>query len=341
MTLIEGFIARGYEVDLVLASRTGSLLPLIPAGVTVFDLGSPRLRHVVGGLARYLKTRRPDALHAMMWPSPVIAVVARSFARVGTRIIGSEHVVLSKTPMGLASRTARALTRWAYLKADRLIVVSRGVGQDLSAFVGIPNNRITTIHNPLMLPETLPDSDVAAGYWHHGTRRVLAVGELKVEKNYPLLLRAMALLRTRDAVSLLILGEGTLEQELRRQVASEGLEGQVIFAGFVHDVWPFYAAADVFVLSSDVEGFGNVLVEAMHAGVPVVSTDCASGPREILADGEFGTLVPCDDPAALAQALDATLSAPRDSERLRRRAQALSGSDPVDKHLAVMLDGTG
>lgn len=338
LTLINGFIERGYEVDLVLGSRTGSLLPFIPAGTTVFDLGSPRLRHAVGGLVRYLKARRPDALHAMMWPSPVIAIIARSIARVGTRIIGSEHVVLSKTPMALKKRLVRNITRWAYLKADGLIVVSKGVAKDLCAFVGIPRNRIMIIYNPLTLPEVLPGIDVAAGHWRAGTKKILAVGELKAEKNYPLLLNAMVLLRERDpAVSLLILGEGSLGESLKRQVAAAGLEDCVIFAGFAHDVWPYYSAADVFVLSSNVEGFGNVLVEAMHAGTPVVSTDCLSGPGEILAGGQFGALVPCDDPNALAEALHVALSTPHDPEVLRRRAWALSGSDLIDKHLAAML----
>jgi glycosyltransferase involved in cell wall biosynthesis len=337
LAMLQGFLDRGYEVDLVLAKRCGSLLQLVPKGVEIIDLDAPRLRQVLFPLTRYLRERRPYALHAMMWPMPLLAVLASAMARVGTRIIGSEHVVLSKTPMGLRNRLIRNLTRRAYLKADGLIVVSKGAAEDLSTFIGIPRNRIMVIHNPLLLPEDLPSIDVAAKYWKAGTKRVLAVGELKAEKNYPLLIRAMDFLCKNDPVSLLILGGGSLEGSLKQQVAAAGLEHCIIFAGFAHDVWPYYAAADVFVLSSDVEGFGNVLVEAMHAGVPIVSTDCPSGPREILAGGEFGALVPCDDPAALAEALRVTLSTAHDPEVLRRRARSLSGSELVDRHLAAML----
>jgi glycosyltransferase involved in cell wall biosynthesis len=111
----------------------------------------------------------------------------------------------------------------------------------------------------------------------------------------------------------------------------------VIFAGYDLDPWPWLASADVFALSSDYEGLPNVLVEALHAGLPVVSTDCKSGPREILDDGLHGHLVPCDDPAALATAMEDALDRPHDPAAGRARAQALSGRTSVDRHVALML----
>ena len=339
LTLMQGFLERGHEVDLVLGVQKGSLLPLIPAGVNVVDLGSTRLRHALGGLVRYLKRRRPDALHAMMWPAPLLAISARMIARVDTRIVASEHVVLSKTPMGLSSAWLRALTRRLYSRADRLIAVSHGVADDVSAYLGIARDAITVIYNPLTLPADLVDDPAVQSFWPAGTKRLLAVGEMKAEKNFALLLRALALLRHDVAVSLLILGKGSLEEELRGMVCRLGLTDQVVFAGFAEDVWPFFMAADLFVLSSDVEGFGNVLVEAMHAGVPIVSTDCPSGPREVLDHGAFGTLVPCNDAPALARAIRTALDAPRDPRRLRARAQQLSGDHLIDKHLDAMLGG--
>ena len=336
LAMIQGFLDRGYAVDLVLAQRTGALLPLIPEEVHIVDLHAQRLRQVVFALARYLRERRPAALHAMMWPLPLLAIAARTLARVDTRIIGSEHTTLSQAPHGLRHRIVRAITRRAYLKADALVAVSAGTAADMATFLGLPRERIAVIHNPLQLPAMVPSGDAVLDRWPAGTRRLLAVGELKAEKNYPLMLRAMARARRDIPVSLLILGDGSLRPDLTRQIAAEGLGDTVVLAGFDNDVWPYYAAAELLVLSSDTEGFGNVLVEAMHAGTPVLSTDCPSGPREILDGGRFGTLVPCGDDAALAQGIVGALAREPDRAGLRARAADLSGSRAIDRHLAVM-----
>lgn len=336
LALLQGFVERGHPVDLVLAQRRGVLLPLVPEGVEIVDLGAPKLRQALVPLARYLRRRRPHALHAMMWPLPLLAIAARAIARVGTRIVGSEHTTLSTMPHGLRHRAVRALTALAYRKADGVVAVSEGVADDLAAFVGIPRDRITVIHNPLQLPATLPAPGGAAARWPAGTKRILAVGALKSEKNYPLLLRALAQVRERVPASLLILGDGPLRSALETQVAETGLQDAVTFAGFETDPWPYYAAADVFVLSSDFEGFGNVLVEAMYAGLPVVSTDCPNGPSEILRGGKFGSLVPCGDEAALASAIVHALHSDADHLAARGQALVISGSAGVVSHLGLL-----
>jgi len=337
LAMLQGFLDRGYEVDLVLANGIGPLLALVPKEVTIVDLRAPRFRQVLFALVRYLRERRPYALQAMMWPTPLLALIARRLAGVDTRIVVSEHTTLSLVPQALRYPLVRALTRRAYRKADALIAVSAGTADDLAAFVRLPREQIEVIYNPLQLPETLPAADEAASLWPAGTRRLLAVGELKAEKNYPLLLRALTRLRAQLPVSLLILGDGSLRAEIERQIAAAGLDDIVVMAGFHNEIWRFYTAAEIFILSSDVEGFGNVLVEAMHAGVPVVSTDCPSGPAEILGGGHFGTLVPCDDDEALAEAIADGLAREPNSAVLRARAAALSGVDAIDRHLALML----
>jgi glycosyltransferase involved in cell wall biosynthesis len=336
LAMIQGFLDQGFAVDLVLARREGVLLPLVPAQVQIVDLGAAKLRQAIRPLVRYLRERRPDALHAMMWPLPLIALTARALARTDTRIIGSEHTTLSTMPHGLRHRLVRALTRRAYLRADGLVAVSAGVADDLSAFIGLPRERITVIHNPLLLPGALPAPEIAAPRWPADTKRILAVGALKEEKNYPLLLRALAQVREHIPVSLLILGDGPLRGELERQIADMGLGNAVVLAGFDTDPWPYYVAADLFVLSSDCEGLPTVLIEALHAGLPIVSTDCPNGPSEILADGAYGALTPCGDAAALAAAIAAALSANGSRGDGRARAAMLAGDRQMREHLALM-----
>lgn len=336
LALIQGLLDRGHGVDLVLARRTGVLLPLVPAEVNVFDLGVSNLRQAVLPLARYLRDRRPRTLHAMMWPLPMIAFFARAIARTDTRLVGSEHSILSNHPYGLRHRAVRALTRRVYRKLDSVITVSNGAAEDLSRLIGLPRDRIAVVYNPLILPDQLPDASVAAARWPADTKRILAVGTLKSEKNYALLLRALAMTRDHVSASLLILGDGPLRETLATQTAATGLADAVVFAGFEADPWPYYAAADVFVLSSDNEGLGNVLIEALHADLPVVSTDCPGGPREILQDGRFGQLVRCKDDDQLAQALVAVLRAPKADLGRRERAAALSGEAPIQQHMVLM-----
>ncbi len=338
LAMIQGFLDHGYEVDLVLARREGVLLPLVPAGVEIIDLGASHLRHTVLPLVRYLRARRPYALHAMMWPLPVLAIIARALARVKTRIVGSEHTTLSARQLGLQRRSIRMLTRQAYLRADAVIAVSTGVANDLASFVGLPRDRITVIHNPLLLPQTLPDPAIMAARWSPGTKRILAVGTLKEEKNYSLLLRAVSQLRDKLPVSLVILGDGPLRQEVERQIMDEGLESTVVLEGFTTDPWPYFAAADLFALSSDCEGLPTVLIEALHAGLPIVSTDCPNGPDEILANGLYGKLIPCGDEASFIEALTQELNDDSLCRKAARqeRALQLSRSGPLHAHLKIL-----
>lgn len=337
LAMIQGFVNQGYAVDLVLVQRKGVLLPLVPDEVHIVDLGASKLRQALWPLVRYLRDRRPYALHAMMWPLPLIAIAARKLARTGTRIVGSEHTTLSAMPHALRYRAVRALTRRAYLGADGLVAVSAGVADDLSAFIGLPRERITVINNPLLLPDILPYPQIATAMWPEGTKRILAVGALKSEKNYPLLLHALSQVRELMPASLLILGDGPLREKLERQIVEMGLGDAVVLAGFTTDPWPYFAAADLFVLSSDTEGLPTVLIEALHADLPIVSTDCPNGPREILDHGAYGVLVPCGDEGALADALARELNEDRSRLGCRSRAQELSGSNPLWHHIAAMI----
>lgn len=340
LRLIEDFVARGYGVDLLLMAAKGELIPLLPAGVRVIDLGTGRIRDVVAPLVRYLRAERPLGLQAFMWPLTVAAVIAHRLARSRTRLVLSDHTTLSRQygdRGALAGLVLRKSIAWAYPLADARVCVSKDAASDLAALSGLSPETIDIIYNPVARPEVDPAERRAAECgWPASGARILAVGGLIPAKNHSLLIDAVARLSRNRDVALLILGEGPLREELACQAHSAGIEDKIAMPGFVTHPAPFYAAADLFVLSSDYEGYGNVLVEALHAGLRIVSTDCESGPREILDGGRYGRLVPCGNLDALSHAMAEALDHPIDTDAVRVRADALSGQDVPERYLRLM-----
>ncbi len=274
-----------------------------------------------------------------MWPLTIIAIVAAWLSRTKPRVVVSDHSILSKQYGGSRSAMAalRSTTRLLYPLASARVCVSNGCAADLAKVSGLCAEQFTTVFNPVLRPsETLETNEAVEQLWGDAERRVLTVGMLKDAKNHELLIRAFALLGKRISAKLMILGEGELRPKLENLVVELGLKQRVILPGFASDPWPHYASADLFVLSSDREGLGNVLVEAMLAGLPIVSTDCDCGPREILQGGRLGRLVPVGDAEALADAMSAALNEPHDGDAGREQALRLS-SDSGKRYLELML----
>jgi glycosyltransferase involved in cell wall biosynthesis len=321
----EWFLSQGYAVDLVFLDEPADVSAAVPAGCRVFNLDVKRARWAIGPLARYLKRERVDVVHANIWPLTSIAVVAHRLARSSARLCLADHNPLSVQYGGgsLAKRWAlRASLALTYPLASARIAVSGGVADDVARLAFMPRGKFQVVHNPVgLLPAPPgPDSSVEAAWGGWAGKRLLTVGRLKKQKNHALLIRALKIVRRSIDARLMILGTGECEEETRALIAAEGLAADVLMPGHVDNPVPFYAASDLFVLSSDYEGFGNVLVEALACGLPVVSTDCPSGPAEILEDGRYGSLVPVGDADALARAILDALAATHDREALKRRA---------------------
>jgi glycosyltransferase involved in cell wall biosynthesis len=214
------------------------------------------------------------------------------------------------------------------------------VADDAARVTGVPRERITAIHNPVLsLALRERGADPIDDPWlaPDGPPVILGVGRLVEQKDFPTLVRAFARLRARRSARLLILGEGPERAALERLVAELGVAADVRLRGRVPGAPAFMARAAVFVLSSAWEGFGRVLVEALAMGCPVVSTDCPSGPREILENGLYGPLVPVGDDAALAAAIESVLERPPERAALRKRAEDFSLERGVERYLAVLL----
>ena len=230
----------------------------------------------------------------------------------------------------------------AYKMADRLVACSAGAGDNFSALFNIPRDRITTILNMIPCDAILDAAAVPLPPEHEklfDKPVVLMVGRLEDQKGYPHLIEAHdRLIKAGIDHNLVIIGEGSLLYVIKDQVTRLGLDDTVHFLGFQTNPHRYMARATVFTLSSEFEGFGLVLAEALMCGAPVVATDCLSGPAEVLGGGEFGRLVPPRDPEALAQALGQLLRDPdmraqfsaRGPERARQFDQSVVGKEWQD-----------
>lgn len=339
--LAHEFTRAGHEVEFVLMRARGELLEEARADFLVADLDTPRARAVPLALARYLRQRRPDALLAAMWPLTVIAPFALRLSGHRCKVLVSEHGIISAQYRDWG-KVHRLMLRFSmnlsYRNVNCRIGVSAGVAADMAALSGMPKEAFEVIHNPIP-PRPEPEQaalDVAENLWSGPLgARILTVGTMKAVKNHSLLLRAFARLDQPDA-RLMFVGDGTGRDALLSLARELGLADRVILAGFHRDPTPFYKTADLFVLSSNYEGFGNVIVEAMACGTPVVSTNCPSGPAEILENGRFGHLVPVGDADALSKAMGAALDEPVDRDVLKGRAADFSPEIAARKYLDLL-----
>ncbi|MEX3011474.1 glycosyltransferase [Hoeflea sp. TYP-13] len=342
LDLAHEFTRMGHRVEFVVMHAVGEFLGEAQSAFTIFDLQANRFMKVPGALARYLQKSKPDSLIAAMWPLTVIASVARSITRHRFTLLISEHCDLSSQyrEWGVLHRLVlRASMAMTYRGADARVGVSQGVVDDIARLAFMQKNHFQVIHNPvaartIQKPTAL--ADIERLWKAPGGERILSVGSFKKQKNHPLLLRAFARMQPRPNSRLMLLGNGDDEPDLRLLCSNLDISHQVIFAGFHEDVRPFYETADLFVLSSDYEGFGNVIVEALACGTPVVSTNCPSGPAEILDGGRFGALVPVGDEAGLAKAIISTLSTPYDPAQLQFRAKAFAPEIAAVKYLGLL-----
>lgn len=316
----------------LIAKKVSATLPYLPA------------------LVRYLRAERPDALVSATPHLNLEAVWARRLAGTATRVLISERSAPSqKLPKSKnwRHRHLPPLMRRTYPQADVIVAVSVALADDLAAVTGLPRSLIRTIYNPIVGPELLARAGEAVGHpWLQPGQPpvILGVGRLTDQKDFPTLLRAFARVRAKRAARLLILGGAKNEEKFQdRQAALLALAAELGIAtdvevpGFADNPIAYMARARVFVLSSRFEGLPGALIQALACGCQVVSTDCPTGPAEILEQGRYGLLVPMGDDTAMAAAIEQALDAPLAPEFLRRRAGEFSEARAVSSYLEALF----
>jgi len=337
-----------FEPSLALARPHGSYEWMLPADVPVFHLTTGRvpsstLQMVVslGPLRRLVKQLQPDIVFSTLDHANCVAVVATQGMPVRRRIVLGVQTPPTRyqNPVPLSNRFVLSAMQFLYPKADAIVALSKGAAGDLISLVPTIHDRTSVIHN-IGFDDGVILAAREAVKWDRRPL-IVAVGRLVREKGYPYLIRAFKRVRSRVAAQLVIIGDGAQRDLLQQMIHHEQLADSVTLMGFQKNPFKYMATADIFVLSSIWEGFGNVIVEAMACGAPVVATDCPYGPGEIITHGVNGLLVPPADEATLAEAILRLLGDSALRERLsqngRVRAQDFSAEKITTEYENLFL----
>lgn len=315
-----------FEIDLILCMKEGPYLSEVQNKIRIINLKSSTVPKSLFPLAKYLRNEKPAILISTLSHASAVSVLARIISRSKVKIIIRMANTFSKVLKNIISRFNRIIlfygVKYSFPLAEEIIAVSGGVADDLARVIKIPRDRIKIIPNSVDINkiEMLCQESTDHKWLKNKTVPViLAVGRLTPEKDYPTLIKAFSILSRENDFRLIILGEGKKRYELEEMIQKLNLKEKISMPGFVENPFCYIKNCDVFVLSSDTEGSPNTLIEAMACGVPVISTDCPSGPREILDNGRYGKLVKVGDEKALADAILETFKNPVKAELLKER----------------------
>lgn len=324
LALARGFLDAGItQIYVAYIARDPGEGVEIPAGVELIPLNAKRARSAPFHIAKMIRQVRPDILISVSAFVNMPATIGWLFSGVhSTQLIVSQHSTMSykarvELKHDLQFRLQPAMARLLYPRATALHANSRRVLDDLlqNIKVKVPHERAFFTNNPVDATRIRKSCQATPQHpWlqDQDFPTILSVGRLAKQKNFPLLINAVADLQQSQPVRLIILGEGPERQALEEQIQRLGLEDRVSLPGFCSNPWAEMAHADVFALSSEEEPFGLVLVEAMVCGLPIVST-CAlgEGPQAVLENGKYGLLVPEATAACLSKNLSDLLSNPK------------------------------
>lgn len=338
------FDKNRWDVEIVIIRETGLIEAELPESVDVHVLDSDRTLASIPRLVSYFRERQPDIVIANMTHVNVVAALSVNLSRIDTDLVVVEHSMLSERIERIDNRKERLTALLAsrlYLWADSIVAVSSGLADDVAAVTGINRSLITTIYNPIDIGHIREQAtkDIKHEWFKDSELSVIiGVGRLEVRKDFPTLLRAFARVVQNQQCRLVICGDGPQQESLRDLADQLDIQERVCFLGWVENPYKYMSQSDVFVLSSSNEGFANVIVEALAVGCPVVSTDCESGPAEILEDGAWGKLVPVGDEKVMANSIKQVLVEPPEMDSLRKRASEFDTPIIYQSYINLFLE---
>ncbi|MCK0715832.1 glycosyltransferase [Chromohalobacter sarecensis] len=344
VNLANFYTKNGLDVCLVVFEGVGPYRRQVNSSIKLIDLNVKRLRYDAWlKLRKVIKDESPEYILSVMRGANI-------FIGLALPIINNIKVLFREANTMEAVRREpwrrrliyKCLMRFSYRRADIVIANSIDTKKDLITNKIVPESHVKVIGNPVINDDLNERArDVLCHDWLSSSDIcvVLHVGRLDVQKNQALLLSAFSLaVKSVPDIKLVILGEGEEKNNLEKLASELGVKDSVDFVAFQDNPYPYYKAADLFVLSSDWEGFGNVIVEALACGTPVISTDCPGGPSTILANGKYGVLVPCGDAERLSSEIVKHVSniGAWSSEELKVRANEFTVETVAKKYLEAI-----
>lgn len=309
LLLAEGLLKQGYAIDLVLFNREGKFMSRIPEGVKLIAHKNKcsKLAGLFYGFFNVMRSARSSSvIIAGLELSPTYVCYAVKLL-VGKPVVAWLHVDLVEYFSRLR-RLHHILIKFIYPKVDMIVSVSQGVRSSLLKKVAVREDRIKVIYN---ISEIYSDSIINADNEQNTELQclkrqfsekkfILSVGRLTEQKGFDFLIKTFyEITNSNKNIHLVILGDGPLKKDLLELTSKYGISDKVHLIGFVSDVGWFYRHCWILVHPARFEGLGMVLIEAMSCGKPVISTDCPSGPREVLSGGKYGVLSPTGDVSSL------------------------------------------
>ncbi len=325
VSLANEFSRRGVDVTLVVADSDGPYYSKVSESVTIYDLESSRALTSFIRLVSYFNSCDPSAVLSTLTYFNVLVAAAHFISGSDSRL------VLRETTHPTASRVRRTswkdhmislFAEWAYGYASSVVAISKQVADSVSKIRNIPVSKINVLYNPVNTEGIRTSLEGQRLGKQIDSSFLLSVGRLVYDKDFDCVLHAYYQIQKVRDIDLAIIGEGPQRDNLEALASDLGIRQNVYMPGYVDDPYPYMDESRLLVLASRWEGFGNVLIEAMATGTPVVATNCPGGPSEILGDGRWGHLVPVGEPTALAQAIIRTLDEPpAPPVELRQRAK--------------------
>jgi glycosyltransferase involved in cell wall biosynthesis len=344
INLAAAWLDAGIEIDLLIDHRRDTDMSGLPAEVTVLESGGSHPISGIPWLVRYLRRRRPAGILTPVPRHTLWALRAKLISRVPASVVANVHnnyLMTLNTMRPSKQRSRLRLLRRHYPRCNAIVPVSRGAARAFAQLTGIPQDRLTPIPNPVVIPSLLARAAQPVDHpWfdQQSIPVVIWVGRLEPPKNVGLLLDAFDLLRAHIRCRLAIVGRGSEESALKIRAQASPYHDDIAFLGYQDNPYRFIRCSTVLALSSNWEGFGNVLVEAMALGIPAVSTNCPSGPAEILEDGRLGPLIPVGDAAAMAEGIKRCLHDPIPPAVLIDAAQQYRSDRVAQRYLELLQD---
>lgn len=344
INIINNLDSKKFEVKLLIGTKNNNdYINQISSEVDVKYLNKKRLRNCFFKLRRFIKNERPDIVFTTGINNNIMLSLVNLTLLKKSRLVVRETTYRTKSTN--ISLLKKILTYLTYnMIADKVISLSRGVKEDLVNNFHINKEKIVVIYNPVEINKInqLKSEKINYQIREKDEKLILSVGRLVEQKDFPTLIKAFSLVQQKMKAKLIILGKGHLINELKSLSEQLGIKDKVLFLGFKQNPYKYMRYSDVFVLTSKVEGFGHVIVEAMTTGTPIISTNCVSGPREIIGDNKYGILVPVGDYKTLALKILELLKDEKLQKNLRllghKRARDFDSKKIIKQYEALFLN---